>query len=127
MQSKILRKQLNEAAAGFKHESTHVKEKGRVLYKAAQAILEALEAAESTIAEYKAPKLYEANNAYNEAQKPKTFLSKADRIRVFLQGDLDAPGFISFLKWNGLTLDDAQRIVQEDDAAKGVAEASENA
>lgn len=116
MQSaKDLRKKLNEAAAGFKYEATHVKEKGKTLYKAAIETLEALEASEKTISEYRAPKLFDKNDAYNEALKPKTFISRADRIREFMKGDLDAPEFVRFLKWNGLTLDDAMKLVAEAD------------
>lgn len=108
MTPSTLKKRLEDQAKKFKYETDYVKDKFRDLYRVAQDAVKLSEALDLKLQAYMAPTLDQQS-----AQEPITLpkiepVSKAERIKQFLEGDHNDPHFQRFLKLNNMTIQDAQ-------------------
>lgn len=105
--SKELRKQLKEKATEFKYEPELTKKKARELYKIAMIACDRIDKLQADLNAYKAPKLYDKTEVNKIPER--VYFSKAERA----QHALDAGGekLELYLKYSGLTLEEAKELV----------------
>jgi len=107
---KDLRAALTKAGEEFKYQPKEVKVKARELYKIAMQAIERCEGLRMELAAYKAPTLYDNSKSHEIPQR--TFLSRPERIRRYLAEDPTGDAYKAFLRWNNLTISQAEEMAR---------------